>query len=148
MPKLAIPAAIVRVDPRDEIRLEDLFRRFGNARRRAYMLKQRGAANAEIERIVQEQTGLNSRYAKDAHNSVESLPPHVTFGGKRNQRLRMDGKISKEEYTKRRNSLIISRGDRTKNGNLNARVIREGGRFMLRINVPPEDGTGERWIYP
>lgn len=60
----------------------------------------------------------------------------------------MEGKISAEEYRRRRNSLIISRGDRTKKGNLNARVIREGDKLALRVNVPPEEGLSERWIYP
>ncbi len=143
MPKLTIPAAIVRIDPRDEVRLEELYRRFGNARRRAYMLKQRGVPKAEIEWILQEQFGLNCRYAKDAYHSIKDLPPHVTFGGKRNQQLRMEGKISKDEYIKRRNSLIISRGDKTKKGNLNVRIISEDGKLMLRINIPPK-----RWIYP
>jgi IS605 OrfB family transposase len=148
MPELTIPAAIIRIDPRDEPRLEDLFRRFGNARRRAYMLKQRGAAKGDIEKVLQAQTGLNSRYAKDAFHSVEPLPPHVTFGGKRNQRLRMKGRISAEEYRKRRNSLVISRGDKTKKGNLNARIVRADGRFILRVNVPPEENESERWVYP
>jgi IS605 OrfB family transposase len=147
MSKLTIPATITHIDQRDAARLEELYRRFGNARRRAYMLKQRGAAKAEIERLLQEQIGLNSRYIKDAYNSIEDLPPHVTFGGKRNQELRMSGKISKEEYQRRRNSLIVSRGDKTKKGNLNARIVQENGKFMLRINVPPEDGMSERWVY-
>ena len=148
MSKITIPGALVRIDPRDEVRLEELYRRFGNARRRAYVLKQRGVEKAEIEWILQIQMKLNSRYAKDAYHSIKDLPPHVTFGGKRNQRLRMEGKISKDEYLKRRNSLIISRGDKTKKGNLNARIIRENGKFLLRINVPPENGMSERWIYP
>jgi IS605 OrfB family transposase len=148
MTKLTIPATITHIDQRDAARLEELYRRFGNARRRAYMLKQRGTAKAEIERLLQEQIRLNSRYIRDAYNSIENLPPHVTFGGKHNQKLRMKGKISREEYRRRRNSLIVSRGDKTKKGNLNARIIRENGKFLLRINVPPEDDMSERWVYP
>ena len=148
MPEITIPATVVRIDPRDRERLRDLFRRFGNARRRTYMLRQRGVAKAEIERLLQGQLGLNSRYVKDAHHSIENLPSHVTFGGRRNQRLRMEGKISREEYQRRRNSLIISRGDKTKKGNLNARIVNENGGLALRINVPPEDCMSERWIYP
>ena len=148
MSKLAIPAAIVKIDPRDEERLLDLYRRFGNARRRAYMLMQRGVTKAEIERVLQVQLGLNSRYVKDAYHSIENLPPHVTFGGKRNQEFRMNNAISREEYCRRRNSLVISRGDKTKKGNLNARMLREKSGFSLRINVPPEEGMSERWIYP
>lgn len=148
MSRLAIPAAIVRIDQRDKSRLEDLFRRFGNARRRAYMLKQRGVPKAEIERVLQEQLGLNSRYVKDAYHLIENLPPHATFGGVKLQCLREGGKISAEEYKKRRNSLIISRGDKTKHGNLNARIVQVDGKLLLRINVPPEDGLSGRWIYP
>jgi len=148
MHKLTIPAAIVGIDSRDEVKLEVLFRRFGNARRRAYMMKQRGVLEVEIERTLQEQLGLNSRYVKDAYHSIENLPPHVTFGGVKLQRLREEGKISREEFHKRRNSLIISRGEKSKRGNLNARIVREDGKLMLRINVPPEEGINKRWIYP
>ena len=148
MPKLTIPAVITRIVSSDEARLEDLFRRFGNARRRGYMLKQRGIAKAEIEKILQEQLEINCRYAKDAYHSIKDLPPHVTFGGLKLQRLREQGKISREEFHRRRNSLVISRGDKTKKGNLNARILRENGRFLLRVRLPPEDNMSERWIYP
>lgn len=148
MPKLTIPATIVQIMPNDKSRLQDLFHYFSNARRRAYMLKQRGATRAEIERILQTQFGINSRYAKDAYHSIESLPPHVTFGGLKLQRLRESGKISRDEYRKRRNSLVISRGEKAKCGNLNVRLIRESGKLLLRVNVPPKEEARERWIYP
>jgi IS605 OrfB family transposase len=144
--KLTIPAVMVNIGQQDELCLENLYRRFGIARRRAYMLKQRGVPKGEIERILQEELGLNSRYIKDAYHSIENLPPHVTFGGLKLQRLREEGKISREEFHKRRNSLIISRGDRTKKGNLNARVVRENSRLLLRINV--SNGEEKRWIHP
>jgi IS605 OrfB family transposase len=144
--KLTIPAVVVNIGQQDELHLESLYRRFGTARRRAYMLKQHGIPKGEIERILREELGLNSRYIKDAYHSIENLPPHVTFGGIELQRLRERGKISREEYHRRRNSLIISRGDRTKKGNLNARVVRENDRLLLRINVS-NDRDG-RWIYP
>ena len=70
MSKITIPGALVRIDPRDEVRLEELYRRFGNARRRAYVLKQRGVEKAEIEWILQIQMKLNSRYAKDAYRRL------------------------------------------------------------------------------
>ncbi|MFQ6137054.1 MAG: hypothetical protein ACE5PM_07730 [Candidatus Hydrothermarchaeales archaeon] len=145
---IAIPGHITSMALGEEDRLQDLFRRFGNARRRTYALKQKSAGKDEIERILQEQTGLNSRYAKDALYSVKDLPSHVTFGGLRNQRLREAGKISKEEYRKRRNSIIISRGDKSKKGNLNTRIVREDGKLLLRVNVPPKEGETARWIYP
>ncbi|HID60403.1 MAG TPA: hypothetical protein EYP46_00910 [Hadesarchaea archaeon] len=148
MARVSIPAVITRITPNDREGLEELFRRFGNAKRRAHMLKQRGTSKAEIEHLLQKQVGINCRYAKDAYHSIKDLPPHVTFGGKRNQQLRMEDKIGREEYRRRRNSLIISRGDKTRKGNVNARVVEENSKFMLRINAPPENGMSERWIYP
>jgi len=40
-------------------------------------------SRSEIIKRVQELTGLNSRYVKDAYATIENLPPHVTFGGLR-----------------------------------------------------------------
>ena len=112
------------------------------------MLKQRSVSKSEIERILQEQLGINARYAKDAYHSIKDLPSHVTFGGLKLQRLREAGKITGEEYRRRRNSLIISRGEKAKRGNLNTRIIQEDGKFMLRVSVPLEEGARGRWIYP
>nr|MDO8079679.1 hypothetical protein [Candidatus Freyarchaeota archaeon] len=149
MSKLTIPAVITKINQRDQAQLENLFRQFGNARRRAYTLKQQGVPKAEIERLLQEQMGLNSRYTKDAHHSIENLPTHVTFGGLKLQRLREQGRITAEEYKKRRNSLIISRGDKTKKGNLNTRITKEEARITLRINtLITTNDSSERWIHP
>ncbi|HEX59876.1 MAG TPA: hypothetical protein ENF26_07005, partial [Methanomicrobia archaeon] len=116
MVKVTIPGYICSISE-EKTELERLLFRFGRAHRRAYSLKQKGYTKSEIERILQEGTGLNSRYIKDAYHSVKDLPPHVTFGGLKNQRLREKGKISKEEYHRRRNSIVISRGDKSKGGN-------------------------------
>ena len=107
--------------------------KFGKARRRAYSLRRKGYTKSEIEKILRDEIGLNSRYIKDAYHSVKDLPHHVTFGGLKNQRLREKGKISKEEYHRRRNSIVISRGEKSKNGNLNMRLDLE--RMELRINT-------------
>ena len=60
---------------------------------------------------------------KDAYATIEHLPPHATFGGLKNQRLREKGKITREEYKKRRNSIIYARGDKSRKGNLNMRIV-------------------------
>ena len=60
---------------------------------------------------------------KDAYATIENLPAHVTFGGLNNQRLREKGKITREEYKKRRNSIIYARGDKSRKGNLNMRIV-------------------------
>lgn len=140
MAEITIPGYIYEISAEDEAELHELFRKFGNARRRAYNMLGKGMWKPDIERILQGETGLNSRYVKDAYHSVKDLPPNVTFGGLKNQRLREKGKISKEEYKARRNSIVISRGDKSKNGNLNLRLTGNG---ELRINL-----CNRKWIYP
>jgi len=140
MAEVTIPGCICEISAEEKEELEKLLFKFGRARRRAYSLRRKGYTKSEIERILQEEIGLNSRYIKDAYHSVKDLPPHVTFGGLKNQRLREKGKISKEEFHRRRNSIVISRGDKSKSGNLNMRLTE---RMELRIN------TGhKKWIYP
>jgi len=140
MVNVTIPGYICEISEEEKEELEKLMFKFGRARRRAYSLKRKGYTKSEIEKILQYKLCLNSRYIKDAYHSVKDLPPHVTFGGLKNQRLREKGKISKEEFHKRRNSIVISRGDKSKRGNLNMRLTE---RMELRIN------TGDRkWIYP
>ncbi|MCW7075398.1 MAG: IS200/IS605 family accessory protein TnpB-related protein [Candidatus Methanospirare jalkutatii] len=142
MVKVTIPGYICEISEEDREELEKLLFKFGKACRRAYSLKRNGYTKSEIEKILQDEICLNARYIKDAYHSVKDLPPHVTFGGLKNQRLREKGKISKEEYHRRRNSIVISRGEKSKNGNLNMRLDLE--RMELRINT----GEDRKWIYP
>ena len=142
MVRVTIPGYICEISEEEKEELEKLMFKFGKARRRAYSLKRKGYTKSEIEKILQDELCLNSRYIKDAYHSVKDLPPHVTFGGLNNQRLREKGKISKEEYHKRRNSIVISRGDKSKSGNLNMRLDIE--RMEIRINT----GEDRKWIYP
>ena len=132
--KVAIPAGISR--PVSEI--EDLMFRFGNARRRAYSMKQKDIDRLEILKQLHRETDLPTRYVYTAYDSIKALPPHVTFGGLKLQRLREQGKISKEEFHRRRNSILACRGDRSVRGNLCLRI--EGDK--LRINLGPN-----RWVW-
>jgi len=142
MAEITIPGFICEIKDEDKAELEKLMNKFGNARRRAYSMKWKGVLESVIEKHLQEEIGLNSRYIRDAYHSIKDLPPHVTFGGLKNQRLRERGKISKEEYKKRRNSILISRGDKSRKGNVNLRL--ELDRMELRINT----GSNRKWIYP
>jgi len=124
----------------EEKALQNLFFAFGKARRLCYSLRQKyelkgRMSRSEIIKRVQAITGLNSRYVKDAYATIENLPAHVTFGGLKNQRLREKGKITNEEYKKRRNSIIYARGDKTKAGNLNLRIVEIAGEKYLRVNI-------------
>jgi len=144
--EIAIPCHIERIEPADEKRLQELFRRFGNARRRAYNLRRKGIPKKEIERHLQREQGINSRYVKDAYYSIKDIPAHWTCGGLKNQRIREKGKISKSEYNLRRNSTVVSRGDKSKKGNLNTRLDLKN--MEMRIAVPPVGEEKRAWIYP
>jgi len=140
MYELTLPAHIELSGEEEEKALQNLFFAFGKARRLCYSLRQkyelRGEmSKSEIIKRVQELTGLNSRYVKDAYTTIEHLPPHVTFGGLKNQRLREKGKITREEYKKRRNSIIYARGDKSRKGNLNLRIVEVAGEKYLRVNI-------------
>lgn len=84
---------------------------------------------------------LNQRYLSDAcglaapHRNV----PSVIFGGKRAWRDLQQGKLSKEDWAQKRNSLLYSRGDKTKRGNPNIRIEGDG----IFVNDPAERG---KWI--
>ncbi|MCW7080808.1 MAG: hypothetical protein OCU16_06910 [Candidatus Methanospirare jalkutatii] len=145
--ELTLPASIELSVGEEEKALENLFFAFGKARRLCYSLRQKyelkgRMSRSEIIKRVQELTGLNSRYVKDAYATIEHLPPHATFGGLKNQRLREKGKITREEYKKRRNSIIYARGEKSRKGNLNMRIVEIAGEKYLRVNV------GDRkWIF-
>jgi len=113
--------------------LDKIMLKFGNARRRAFSMKKKGFKKSVIEKILQLEIGLNSRYVKDAWYSIKDLPINTTFGGLNNQLLREKGKISKSEYKKRRNAILLSRGDKSKKGNLNLRI--DFTTLKLRINT-------------
>jgi len=138
--ELTLPARIELSEEDEEKALENLFFAFGKARRLCYSLRQKyelkgRMSRSEIIKSVQELTGLNSRYVKDAYATIEHLPAHATFGGLKNQRLREKGKITREEYKKRRNSIIYAGGDKTKGGNLNIRIVEIASKKYLRVNI-------------
>ena len=141
MAVITLPGALTSLA--DTQALDDLMRRFGNARRRAFSMKRQGVAIPSIETILQQEIGLNSRYIKDAYYFIKNLPYNTTFGGLKNQRLREKGKITKDEYKKRRNALLLSRGDRAKKGNLNLRLDLDT--MQLRINTCCND-RDNKWI--
>ena len=141
--EVTIPAYLCELKPMEQEALDALLCRFGSARHRAYRLRQKGGVRANIETILQQDHGLNGRYAKDAYYSIQALPrSHVTFGGLHNQRLREKGKITKAEYRARRNAIVLARGEKTKQGNLNLRVCLRTMR--LRIST----GRAREWVSP
>ncbi|MHA1947455.1 MAG: hypothetical protein ACXAC6_03945 [Candidatus Hodarchaeales archaeon] len=73
--------------------------------------------------------GLHTRLQKaqstqtkwQTHRKNKTIPT-IVFGGKKNLQLYQKGKISKEEWTKRRNNGIYCIGEKNKQGNANFRL--------------------------
>jgi hypothetical protein len=82
--------------------VEQLMFKFGNCRRCAYNLKRKGIDRLSIIRQLREDSGIPARYVSTAYDTIKKLPPHVTFGGLKLQRLRETEKATREEqYTMR-----------------------------------------------
>ena len=73
---------------------------------------------------------IPARYIVGACDHADALPAHVSFGGKKLQQLMMAGKISREEYRLRRNSILTCRGEEGMKGNLCLRVEDEEARWQ------------------
>jgi len=65
----------------------------------------------------------------------ENKLPKVIFGGKKNFYDRCKGKISNEEYKSNRNNQFVSRGDKSKKGNPNLRVIVKNNMTFLEVST-------------
>jgi IS605 OrfB family transposase len=133
--KLAIPGYVLSgLHPE----VERLIFRFENAGRRAYTMKQKAVDRLTILRQLNREVGIPARYVSTAYDMIKALPAHVTFGGKKAQRLRQQGKLSAEEYRLRRNRILACRGEAAQKGNLCLR-IKDG---KLRGNLGPN-----QWIH-
>ena len=72
--------------------------------------------------------------------------PSVVFGTKELFRKRCKGLISKEEWQEARSNRYLSRGDKTKGGNLNTRLYAVNGQIMLDIaTTPTPSGNAVRY---
>jgi IS605 OrfB family transposase len=79
---------------------------------------------------------LNQRYIQDAVLKAKTIKKDgVIFGGKKNWKKLISGLITKKEWQEIRDSELYSRGDRTKKGNPNIRVLRTTEGYKLRIGL-------------
>jgi IS605 OrfB family transposase len=82
-------------------------------------------------------TKLNQRYIQDAVLKAKGIDKeHVIFGGKKSWSKLLEGLITKAEWHTVRDSELYSRGDVTKQGNPNIRVIRTPEGYKLRVGLP------------
>ncbi|BDG20977.1 IS200/IS605 family accessory protein TnpB-related protein [Thermus thermophilus] len=133
----------------------DLMRRFSAGVRYAYNRLLEGQTREALKREngpLRIFFGLNTRYADDAVMKAQALldsarergedPRKVVFGGRKLfetlKRGHLSGKPLKElkrEWKEKRQGLLYSRGDKTKGGNLNLRLLVKKGALWLRINL-------------
>ena len=80
---------------------------------------------------------LNQRYIQDAVLRAKSIPKeHAIFGGRKLWNKLLKGLITKTEWHDARDNELYSRGDVTKSGNPNIRVIKAGHGYTLRVGLP------------
>jgi len=80
---------------------------------------------------------LNQRYIADAVLKAQAIKKdHVIFGGKKRWRDFLSGLLLKKEWQECRDSELYSRGDRTKKGNPNIRILNTPEGYKLRIGLP------------
>jgi len=159
MPKAKVTIqARLKVSGKEKKTLDDLMRRWSSCMRYAYKRLLEGKTRNELKKELQNVFNLNSRYVDDAILEAQRIitlseelgfnPKKVVFGGRtlfeklskkhlsEKQRNRL-----KREWRERRQGNLYSRGDKSKNGNLNLRVIMQEGKPYLRINV-----GNRKWI--
>ena len=83
---------------------------------------------------------LNTRQISDAVKQAQGLwtrvkDKKIIFGGRENWKKLIAGELSRREWKDKRDNQIYARGDITKKGNPNLRLINKGGDFYLKITV-------------
>ncbi|WP_461832077.1 IS200/IS605 family accessory protein TnpB-related protein, partial [Aquifex sp.] len=148
----------LKVKGKEKEMLDGLMRRWSSCMRYAYKRLLEGKTRNELKKELQNIFNLNSRYVDDAILEAQKIiasakelgfnPKKVVFGGRKffeklskkhlseKQRNRL-----KREWKEKRQGNLYSRGDKSKKGNLNLRVIMQEGKPYLRINV-----GNRKWI--
>jgi len=147
--KTTIQGCLVRMTDESREVLEDLIRRFESATRYAYARLCDGTPGTETYKGVTEKFDLNAMWACNvivrargtfaaakrlsARGKLES-PKKLIWGGRKNFKLRCEGKITAEEWRSARSSQLCAVGDKNRKGNQNLRILAKDG-YRLRISV-------------
>lgn len=138
--------------------LKDLMRRWSSCKRYAYQRLLEGEERKELKKKLQVIFGLNSRYVDDAIFKAKEVlkacegkgqnPKKVIFGGRslfeKLKKNHLQGKKRQELkrlWIEARKYRLYSRGDRSKQGNLNIRLLFKEEGLYLRVNV-----GNKKWI--
>ncbi len=139
--------------------LRTLMNQQSSGMRFAYSRLQESKSKSEVEGMLSTFFPLlNGRYRQGAYfrakfqfdaakELVKSGLMHcsskLVFGGRRNLERRAKGEISAEKWQQKRNNQLFCRGEISKGGNLNLRLVeRDDGVFCLRVVVAPH-----RWVW-
>jgi len=134
----------------------DLMRRFSSAMRYAYKRLLDGISEKEIGKMIKEKHKLNARYVRDAILIAESIlnsclqrgqnPKKLVFGSrklfeklKKNHLTGSHREKLRQNWEERRYYNLYSRGEKSRHGNLNIRLVNLDNQWYLRINL----GNGE-----
>ncbi|ADQ47281.1 transposase [Caldicellulosiruptor kronotskyensis 2002] len=149
---VTVQAKLIFDSSKDKQKVLDLMRRWSSCMRYAYKRLLEGHKRNELKRQLQGIFNLNSRYVDDAIMKAKSIltsckergenPEKVIFGGRqlfeKLKRRHINGKANRKlqlKWQEKRKGSLYSRGDRSKNGNLNTRIEIDGNFTKLRINV-------------
>jgi IS605 OrfB family transposase len=140
----------------DKGRVLALMRKFSSMVRFAYKRLMNGAERKELKKLLSRKYGINTRYSDDAillaKQTLESClerkqnPKKLVFGSRELfEQLKKKHLIGKsreklrQKWEERRYGILQSRGDKSKEGNLNLRLVNLNNQWYLRINL----GNGE-----
>jgi len=140
----------------DKGRVLTLMRKFSSMVRFAYKRLMEGAERKELKKLLSRKYEINARYSDGAillaQQALESCvergqnPKKLVFGSRelfeKLKKKHLKGKSRDElrqKWEERRYGVLYSRGEKSKEGNLNLRLVNLNNQWYLRINL----GNGE-----
>jgi len=141
---------------KDKEKVLNLMRKFSSMVRFAYKRLLEGMERKELKKLLAQKYGINTRYSDDAIFLAQQIldsciergqnPKKLVFGSRelfeKLKKMHLIGKGReklRQKWEERRYGFLYSRGDKSKEGNLNLRLVNLDNQWHLRINL----GNGE-----
>jgi IS605 OrfB family transposase len=153
---ITVECLLVFDKDKDKEKVLNLMRKFSSMVRFAYKRLLEKMERKELKKLLAQKYGINTRYSDDAiflaQQTLDSCtqrgqnPKKLVFGsrelfeklkknhltGKKREKLR-------QKWEEKRYGILYARGDKSKEGNLNLRLVNLNNQWYLRINL----GSGE-----
>ncbi|GAJ40743.1 IS200/IS605 family accessory protein TnpB-related protein [Saccharococcus caldoxylosilyticus] len=91
---------------------------------------------------------LKAKEAELKRHLDQRMIPRVIFGGKQNFCKRLKGKITNEEWKDLRSNQLYARGDKSKKGNLNIRLLYDDNTYECYVEIANPLGQQESKTAP